>query len=344
VYRLGDLELASRLSFFLWSSIPDDELLDLADRGRLSSPGTLDAQVRRMLADPRAGALIENFAGQWLHLRNLRNKVPNSFQFPDFDDDLRRAMVEEVERFFRSIVDEDRNVLDLMTAEYTFVNERLARHYGLRGVYGSHFRRVTLPDQARHGLLGKGAILMVTSHAHRTSPVLRGKWILENIVGVSPAPPPDDVPALSDEDRPEKPRSGREALEQHRANPACASCHRVLDPIGFALENFDAVGAWRTRDGGTLGEPIDASGRLVDGTHVDGVVALRQALMREPETFVRTLSEKLLTYAVGRGLTASDMPVVRSVARDAAREDYRFSSLVLGIVRSAPFRMRMAAN
>jgi hypothetical protein len=344
IYRLSDLELASRLSFFLWSSIPDDELLGLAARGRLSAPGVLDAQVRRMLADPRAEALVRNFAGQWLHLRNLRHKVPNSFQFPDFDDDLRRAMVEEVERFFRSVIDEDRNVLDLMTADYTFLDERLARHYGVAGIYGSHFRRVTLRDEARHGLLGKGAILMVTSHAHRTSPVLRGKWILENIVGVSPAPPPDEVPALSDEERPEKPRSGREALEQHRASPACASCHRVLDPIGFALEHFDAVGAWRTRDGGTLGEPIDASGRLVDGTQVDGVVALRQALVREPETFVRTLSEKLLTYAVGRGLTATDMPVVRAVVGDAAREDYRFSALVLGIVRSAPFRMRMAGE
>jgi hypothetical protein len=270
--------------------------------------------------------------------------VPNSFQFPDFDDDLRRAMVEEVERFFRSVIDENRNVLDLMTADYTFLNERLARHYGVTGIYGSHFRRVTLRDEARHGLLGKGAILMVTSHAHRTSPVLRGKWILENIVGVSPAPPPDEVPALSDEERPEKPRSGREALEQHRASPACASCHRVLDPIGFALEHFDAVGAWRTRDGGTLGEPIDASGRLVDGTPVDGVVALRQALVREPETFVRTLAEKLVTYAVGRGLAATDMPVVRAVVRDAAREDYRFAALVLGVVRSAPFRMRMAGE
>ena len=260
VYRLGDLELASRLSFFLWSSIPDEELLRVAERGGLKSPAVLEQQVRRMLADPKSQALVSNFAGQWLHLRNLRTKVPNSFQFPDFDDDLRRAMVSEVELFFKSVIDEDRNVLDLMTADYTFVNERLARHYGIRGVYGSQMRRITLTDDARRGLLGKGALLMVTSHAHRTSPVLRGKWVLENIIGVSPAPPPDDVPALSDEEHPNKPRSGREVLEQHRANQVCASCHRVLDPIGFALENYDAVGAWRTRDGGTLGEPIDAIG------------------------------------------------------------------------------------
>jgi mono/diheme cytochrome c family protein len=343
-YRLGDLELASRLSFFLWSSIPDDELLRVAAKKRLKDPAVLEQQVRRMLADPKADALVSNFAGQWLHLRNLQGKVPNSFQFPDFDDDLRRAMIEETDRFFRSVVTEDRNVLDLMTADYTFLNERLARHYGIRDVYGSQFRRVTLTDDTRRGLLGKGAILMVTSHAHRTSPVLRGKWILENIIGISPAPPPDDVPALKDDERPEKPRSGREALEAHRANPACASCHRVLDPLGLALENFDAVGAWRTRDGGTLGSPVDASGELVDGSRVDGVVALRQALVRQPETFVRTMTEKLLTYAVGRSLGPADMPAVRSVVRDARGQDYRFSALVFGIVRSVPFEMRIKAN
>jgi mono/diheme cytochrome c family protein len=340
-YRLGDLELASRLSFFLWSSIPDEELLRVAEHGGLQSQAVLDQQVRRMLADPKAQALVSNFAGQWLHLRNLRTKVPNSFQFPDFDDDLRRAMVSEVELFFTSVMAEDRNVLDLMTADYTFVNERLARHYGIPGVYGSQMRRVTLTDEARDGLLGKGALLMVTSHAHRTSPVLRGKWILENIMGVSPAPPPDNVPALSDEEHPNKPRSGREVLEQHRANQVCASCHRVLDPIGFALENYDAVGAWRTRDGGTLGDPIDASGQLVDGTKVDGVVALRKALVRDPQVFVRTMTEKLLTYAVGRGLTATDMPAVRKIVRDAAAKDYRISAMVLGIVNSPQFGMRL---
>jgi hypothetical protein len=341
-YQIPDLALASRLSFFLWSSIPDDELLAVASKGELKKPAVLDRQVRRMLADPKAEALVSNFAGQYLYLRNLRNKVPNSFQFPDFDDDLRRAMVREVELFFRSVMDEDRNVLDLMTADYTFVNERLAKHYGMPDIYGSQFRRVTVSD-ARRGLLGKGAILMATSHAHRTSPVLRGKWVLENIIGVSPAPPPDVVPALDEVERPDKPRSVRESLEQHRANPSCASCHRVLDPIGFALENFDAVGAWRTRDGGTLGDAVDASGQLIDGTKVDGVVALRQALVREPETFVRTFTEKLLTYAVGRGPIAADPPVVRSVVR-SARGDYRFSSLVLGIVHSAPFQMRTAGD
>jgi hypothetical protein len=342
-YQLPDLALASRLSFFLWSSIPDEELLAVAAKGDLKKTAVLDRQVRRMLADPKAEALVSNFAGQWLYLRNLRNKVPNSFQFPDFDDDLRRAMVREVELFFRSVMDEDRDVLDLMTADFTYVNERLARHYGMPDIYGSQFRRVRV-DDARRGLLGKGAILMATSHAHRTSPVLRGKWVLENIIGVSPAPPPDDVPTLDDEQMPDKPRSVRESLERHRANPTCASCHRVLDPIGFALENFDAVGAWRTRDGGTLGDKIDASGQLVDGTKLDGVVALRQALVREPEMFVRTLTEKLLTYAVGRGLSAADLPVVRSVVRDARGHSYHFSSLVLGIVHSAPFRMRTAGD
>jgi mono/diheme cytochrome c family protein len=342
-YQISDLALASRLSFFLWSSIPDDELLAVAAKGELKKPAVLDRQVRRMLADPKAEALVSNFAGQYLYLRNLRNKVPNSFQFPDFDDDLRRAMVREVELFFRSVMDEDRNVLDLMTADFTYVNERLARHYGMPDIYGSQFRRVTVSD-ARRGLLGKGAILMATSHAHRTSPVLRGKWVLENIIGVSPAPPPDVVPALDEVERPDKPRSVRESLEQHRASPACASCHRVLDPIGFALENFDAVGAWRTRDGGTLGDEVDASGQLIDGTKVDGVVALRQALVREPETFVRTFTEKLLTYAVGRGPIAADMPVARSIVRGARGNNYRFSSLVLGIVHSAPFQMRAAGD
>jgi len=342
VYRLSDLELASRLSFFLWSSIPDDELLRVASQGALKTPAVLTQQVRRMLADPKSRALVENFAGQWLHLRNLKNKVPNSNEFPDFDDNLRQSMLTEVELFVGSIVNEDRNVLDLMTSPDTFVNEELAKHYGVSNVYGSHFRRVTLADDARRGLLGKGAVLMVTSHAHRTSPVLRGKWILENIAGSPPPPPPEVVPPFEEEVEARKPRSVRERMEQHRKNPACASCHRVIDPVGFALENFDAVGAWRTRDGGTLGDPVDASGQLADGTRISGVVELRQALLRRPETFVETLTEKLLTYAVGRGLGASDMPVVRSVVRSATANDYRFSSLVLGIVASAPFQMRVA--
>jgi hypothetical protein len=343
-YRVSDVDLASRLSFFLWSSIPDDELLDAASRGSVNRPATLDRQVRRMLADERSASLIDNFLGQWLQLRNLRTKQPNSHEFPDFDDNLRQALHTETELFFSSIIREDRSVLDLMNADYTFVNERLARHYGIPYVYGSHFRRVTLADDTRRGLLGKGAVLMVTSHPHRTSPVLRGKWVLENILGAPPPPPPEVVPPFQEETEAAKPQSVRERLEVHRRNPACAGCHRMIDPAGLALENFDAVGAWRTRDGGTRGTPVDASGQLVDGTKVDGVVALRQALMREPEIFVGTVTEKLLTYALGRGLTTSDMPAVRAIVRDARRDNYRFSSIVLGIVRSVPFQMRAASE
>jgi hypothetical protein len=343
-YRVSDVDLASRLSFFLWSSIPDDELLDVAARGALSRPATVERQLRRMLADPKAQALVDNFLGQWLQLRNLKSKQPNSHEFPDFDDNLRQALHVETELFFGSIVREDRSVLDLMNADYTFVNERLARHYGIPNVYGSHFRRVALPDETRKGLLGKGAVLMVTSHPHRTSPVVRGKWVLENILGAPPPPPPDVVPPFEEETEAARPKSVRERLEVHRRNPACAGCHRMIDPAGLALENFDAVGAWRTRDGGTRGTPVDASGQLVDGTKVDGVVALRQALMRDPEIFVGTVTEKLLTYALGRGLTASDMPAVRAIVRGAKRDGYRFSSIVLGIVRSVPFQMRAAAE
>jgi hypothetical protein len=342
-YRISDTELVSRLSFFLWSSIPDDELLDAAARGTLSVYAASERQVRRMLADPKSQALIDNFAGQWLQLRNLKNKQPNSHEFPDFDDNLRQALLTETELFFSSIVREDRSVLDLMNADYTFLNERLARHYGIPNVYGSHFRRVVLSDETRKGLLGKGAVLMVTSHPHRTSPVIRGKWVLENILGAPPPPPPDVVPPFQEETEAARPRSVRERLELHRRNPACAGCHRMIDPAGLALENFDAVGAWRTRDGGTRGAPVDASGQLVDGTKVDGVVALRAALMREPDIFVSTVTEKLLTYALGRGLTAADMPAVRAIVRDAQRDGYRFSSIVLGIVRSVPFQMRSAS-
>ncbi len=343
MYRLGDLELASRLAFFLWSSVPDDELLDVAEQHRLSDPATLEQQVRRMLGDPRSQALVDNFVGQWLQLRNLTGKQPNSNEFPDFDDDLRRALQTELELFFTSIMREDRSVLDLLTADYTFVNERLARHYGIRNVSGSHFRRVTLSDEVRRGLLGKGAILTVTSHPHRTSPVLRGKWILDNILGAPPPPPPDDVPPFEEEIDAGRPVSVRERMERHRQNPACAGCHRMIDPLGLALENFDAVGAWRTKDGGTRGSLVDASGQLVDGTPIDGVVELRQALVRDPQTFVRTMTEKLLTYGTGRGLTASDMPAVRAIARESERHDFRFSSLILEIVRSIPFRMRLKA-
>jgi hypothetical protein len=342
-YRLSDLELASRLSFFLWSSIPDDELLELAAGNRLSDPAVLDAQVRRMLADAKSARLVENFAGQWLYLRNLANHQPNSMVFPDFDDNLRQAFRQEAELFFESIVREDRNVLDLMTADYTFVNERLAKHYGIPDIYGSQFRRVQLADEARRGLLGKGAILTVTSQATRTSPVVRGKWILDNILNAPPPPPPADVPPLSEEAEPGRVLSMRERMEAHRRNPTCANCHQLFDPIGLAMENFDAVGRLRERDGGSLGVPIDASGELMDGTHVDGVVSLRRALLRRPELFVGTVVEKLMTYALGRGVAASDMPAVRAIIRETASSDYRFSAIVSQIVRSTPFTMRIKA-
>ena len=342
-YRLSDLELASRLSFFLWSSIPDDHLLNLAAEHRLADEAVLEQQVRRMLADPKSQSLIDNFVGQWLQLRNLKNKQPNSHEFPDFDDNLRTALQTELEMFFASIVREDRSVLDLMTADYTFANERLAKHYGIPNVYGSHFRRVELPDDTRYGLLGKGAILLVTSHAHRTSPVVRGKWILDNILGSPPPPPLPVVPPFPEDTEAKKPQSVRERLEQHRRNPVCASCHRMIDPAGLALENFDATGAWRSRDGGTRGTLVDASGQLVDGTKINGVVELRQALLREPQTFVKTVTEKLMTYALGRGLTATDMPAVRSIVRNSEGDGYRFSSVVLGIVKSVPFEMRLKA-
>ena len=343
-YVLSDLELASRLSFFLWSSIPDDELLKAAAESRLREPAVLERQVRRMLADPKSERFVTNFAGQWLYLRNLTNHQPNSMMFPDFDDQLRQAFRREAELFFDSIVHEDRNVLDLMTADYTFVNERLARHYDIPNVYGSQFRRVTLTDDARKGLLGKGAILTVTSRATRTSPVVRGKWILDNILNAPPPPPLANVPPLPEPDESGQVLSMRERMEAHRKNPVCANCHRMFDPIGLAMENFDAVGRWRARDGGSLGVAIDATGELLDGTKVDGVVSLRRALLRQPEMFVGTVVEKLMTYALGRGVAADDMPSVRAIIRDASSHDNRFSSLVLGIVKSAPFTMRIKAS
>ncbi|MEO8256655.1 MAG: DUF1592 domain-containing protein [Acidobacteriota bacterium] len=340
VYRVSDTELASRLSFFLWSSIPDDELLDAAQRGTLDQPAVLERQVRRMLADPRADALVTNFAGQWLQLRNLRNIQPDSESFPDFDDNLRQAFQRETELFLGSIVREDRNVLDLFTADYTFVNERLARHYGLRGIYGSHFRRVHVDNVARRGLLGQGSMLTVTSHTDRTSPVLRGKWILDNIVGMPPPAPPAVVPALKESDDAGKPLTMRAQMERHRANATCAACHRMMDPPGFALENFDAIGAWRTDDSGGA---IDASAQLGDGTRIAGAVGLREALLSRPDVIVGTITEKLLTYALGRGVGHYDMPAVRAIERAAARSQYRFSSLVIGIVTSTPFQMRVVS-
>jgi hypothetical protein len=336
-YRISDLELASRLSFFLWSSIPDDELVALAAKGRLKEPAVLEQQVRRMLGDARAEALVTNFAGQWLYLRNLRSFEPDKNEFPDFDDNLRQGLQRETELLFDSMMREDHNVLDLMTADYTFVNERVAKHYGIPHIYGSQFRRIPVTDETRKGLLGQGSILMVTSHADRTSPVVRGKWILDNLLGTPPQPPPADVPPLKENQADSEPHSLRERMEEHRSNPSCASCHKVMDPLGFALENFDAVGAWRTTDEGTR---IDATGQLADGTPIDGVVSLRNALLRRPETFVSTMTEKMLTYALGRGLASYDMPAVRSIVRGAAAHDFRFSSVVLGVVGSVPFQMR----
>ena len=338
-YRLNDVELASRLSFFLWSSIPDEELLSVAEQGRLKDPATLDAQVRRMLADPKSRAIVDNFAGQWLQLRNVRNVQPNSDLFPDFDDNLRQAFKRETELFFESVMREDRPVGDLMTANFTFVNERLAKHYGIPGIFGSRFRRVTLTDEHRFGLLGKGSVLAVTSHAERTSPVVRGKWVLDNILGAPVPPPPGDVPQLKETAEGDKPKTMREQMAAHRTNPTCASCHARMDPIGLSMENFDVDGAWRSDDSGNA---IDASGQLVDGTKVDGVVTLRKALVAHPEVFVRAMTEKMLIYALGRGLDARDMPAVRAIMREAAPRDYRFQSLVLGIVHSTPFTMRVA--
>ncbi len=337
-YPISDLELASRLSFFLWSTIPDDELLDLAENGRLKDPAVLEQQVRRMLADSRSKALVSNFAGQWLYLRNVRAVSPDPEVFPYFDDNLREAFWRETELFFESILREDRSVLDLLNADYTFVNERLARHYQIPNIYGSHFRRVRLSDENRRGLLGQGSILTVTSYANRTSPVIRGKWVLENILGAPPPPPPPDVPELRERDEGGKVLSMRQQMEQHRANPVCASCHKLMDPIGFALEKFDGIGGWRTTDANT---PIDSSWALPDGTGFQGPAGLRKVLLlKRSEQFVATATEKLLTYALSRGVEYYDMPVIRKILREAAPGDYRWSSLVLGIVKSTPFQMR----
>ena len=337
LYRLDDLALASRLSFFLWSSIPDDQLVALASQGKLKDPVVLEQQVKRMLADPRSEALADNFAEQWLFLRNLKNKAPNLDAFPDFDDNLRQAMLEETKLFFESILREDRNVVELMTADYTFVNERLARHYGIPNIYGSQFRRVKVTDENRRGLLGQASILTVTAYPNRTSPVQRGKWILTNILGTPPTPPPPNVPELKDNGEGGTPQSLRERMQAHRADVVCAGCHKVMDPIGFALENFDAIGRWRTTDDGAK---IDPSGTMFNGVQVDSPAALRQMLVSLPEIFVGVMTEKLLTYALGRGVEYYDMPAVRKIVHDAGANDYRFSSLILGVVKSTPFEMK----
>jgi hypothetical protein len=342
VYPLSDVALASRLAFFLWSSIPDDELLDLAERGRLSDPRVLDQQIRRMLADDRSRALVQNFFGQWLQLRGVQGQAPDPNLFPEFDENLREAFARETDLFLEAQLREDRPVLELVAADYTYLNERLARHYQIANVSGSRFRRVRLPDDRRGGLLGMGSVLMVTSYGNRTSPVLRAKWLLENLLGTPPPPPPGDVPPFPPETGENgAPRSVRERLVQHRRNPACSGCHAPMDPLGLALENFDAVGKWRTLEANA---PIDASGVLVDGTSFSGPAELRRALLDRRDQIVRTIAEKLLTYAIGRGLEPYDAPVVRRIARAAAPDGYRWSALVREIVASTPFRLRRSAS
>jgi len=341
---VSDLELASRLSFFLWSSIPDDELLAVAERGELSEPAELERQARRLLADPRSEALATNFASQWLYLRNLEAIRPDMRAFPDFDDNLRRALRQETLLFFGSILREDRPVTELLSADYTFLNERLAKHYGIEHIYGSRFRRVDLDELEteahRGGLLRHGSILTVTSYATRTSPVIRGKWVLDNILGIPPPPPPPNVPAL-EENKIGENLTVRERLAAHRKNPVCNSCHQLLDPVGFALESYDAIGRWRTHQDG---KPLDVSGSLPDGTEFDGVAGLERAVLARPEIFVGVVAEKLLTYALGRGVEPTDAPAVRAALREAEADDYRFSSLIVGLTRSAPFRMRTTAQ
>jgi hypothetical protein len=343
-YSVGDLALASRLSFFLWSSIPDDELTTLATQGKLKNPVVLEQQIRRMIADPKSEALVENFTGQWLNVRGMAAMEPVVNLFPDFDSTLREAFRRETELFFDSIVHEDRSVLDLLTADYTFVNERLAKHYGIPNVYGSQFRRVTLgPDMdMRRGLLGKGALLTVTSQAARTSPVTRGKWFLQTFLGISPPDPPPNVPAIKaaaqDAAGNTREPTMRERMAAHHANPVCATCHNIFEPLGLALENFDAVGAWRLEENGT---PIDPTGKFIDGMALGGPATLRELLLKYSDQYVRNVTEKLLTYALGRGVEYQDMPLVRKIVRDAAPSNYRFSSIVMSIVTSAPFQMNM---
>ena len=343
VYRLSDVELASRLSFFLWSSIPDRELLQLAIQGKLQDPQVLERQTRRMLADPRAhSALVANFFSQWLQARNVWLLTPDlNRKFPWFDDNLRAAFVTELELFLNSHLQEDRSILDLLTGDDTFLNEQLARHYGIRGIYGSHFRRVKLSDQNRWGLLGKASILALTSYPHRTSPTIRGKWLLENILAAPVPPPPPDVDTTLEEEGATKGSSLRDMLERHRANPACASCHARMDPLGFALENFDALGQWCTRDGNA---EIQASGVLLDGTNVNGPAELRAALLQQKEQFAKAVIAKLLMYSVGRELHYSDASAVRGIVRAASADNYRWSSVILSIVKSVPFQFRRSGS
>jgi len=339
-YRLSELDLASRMSFFLWSSIPDDELREAAARGKLSEPGALEQQVQRMLRDPRAKALVDNFASRWLELSKISGVVPDTELYPEFDENLREAMEQETKLFVGSQVHDNRSVVELLTADYSFLNERLAAHYGIRNIYGNHFRRVTFTDDKRGGLLGQSSVLTVTSYPNRTSVTMRGRWLLANMLGAPPPPPPPDIPALKEAGVEGQPRSLRERMEMHRENPACASCHQRMDPLGFALENFDALGKWRTASDGA---PIDPSASFPDGTRFEGIAGLRTLLVSHKEDFVRTLSGKLLAYAIGRGLDYHDMPAIRRIARDAA-PDYTWSSVIAGIVRSTPFSMAVASG
>jgi hypothetical protein len=342
-YQISQSELASRLSFFLWSSIPDDELINLAAQNRLRDPATLERQVRRMLADPRAKAFVKNFTGQWLSVRSMDAKEPVIDLFPDFDDNLRAAFKEEIELFFGSVMQEDRNILDLLDSDYTFANERLAKHYGIQNVYGPQFRRVTLPAELdmRRGLLGKGALLTITSQAARTSPVARGKWFLETFLGVSPPDPPPGVETNLDKKKNEAPKTLRDRMEAHRSNPVCASCHQIFEPMGIALENFDAVGKWRTFDDGAR---IDPTGVTTDGTKLEGVKSLRDLTKRYSDQFALVVTEKLLTYAVGRGMEDRDMPMVRAITKASKAKNYRFSSLVMGVIESKAFQMNMKSS
>jgi hypothetical protein len=343
LYRLSDLELASRLSFFLWSSLPDDELVAAAVAGKLADADELEAQIRRMLADERAAALAKTFASQWLYLRNLRASTPDMYVFPDFDDNLRQSAIRETELLFETIVREDRPLPELLSASYTFLNERLARHYGIPNLYGDQFRRVTLTDERRFGLLGHASVLTLSSYPNRTSPVSRGNYVLTNILGTPPPEPPPNVPTLPENTAEEL--SMRARMERHRADPVCASCHQLMDPIGLVLESYDGIGRWRTEDNG---EPVSGYGSpihvLRDFGPIEGPVDLRNAILSQPERFVRTAAEKLMTYALGRQLTAADMPTARSIVRSAAEDDYRFSSLVLALVMSDPFQMRTAGQ
>jgi mono/diheme cytochrome c family protein len=338
VYPVSDVDLATRLSFFLWSSIPDDELLQAAEKSRLRDPSEFQRQVRRMLSDGRSDALVKNFAAQWLYLRNLKGLTPDSFEFPDWDDDLRDAMRQETELFLQSQIQEDHSVTDLLTADYTFLNERLAKHYGIPDVYGSRFRRVTMPANHRMGLLGQASILAITSNPNRTSPVQRGKWVLENLLGTPPPPPPPNVPPFPETPSGQQPKTVRARMEQHRANPVCAGCHANMDPLGFAMENFDAIGTWRDAADGS---PVDSSAALPDGTRLNGPHGLLELVSARQALFLETVTEKLLTFALGRGIEPSDMPAVRRIVKEAAANNYRWSSLILGVTTSAPFQMSL---